>query len=169
MSTYLKWTLPVLVIGLLSYLAWGFTTKLHHKQETAERIQTLPTFTAYSLDRSKISAVSLAGRPAVLLYFDPDCDHCQREADEFSQHAATLAEAQVVMLSSAPVPALKTFAKAHRLNSLTNLQVAHVDRLAAYETFGFTSVPDVLVYHADGTLSKHFRGETSIAAIAKCL
>ena len=111
----------------------------------------------------------LIDRPAVLIYFDPDCDHCQREADELRQHAATLASAQVLMLSSAPVSALKTFAKSHQIANLTNLQIAHIDRLVAYETFGFTSVPDVLVYHADGTLSKHFRGETSIAAIARCL
>lgn len=169
MRNYLKWALPALAVGLIAYFGWGFTNKLHHKQATAERIQTLPDFTAYSLTRSKITTASLANRPAVLVYFDPDCDHCQREADELHKHAATLANSQVLMLSAAPVPALKTFAQAHQLNGLPNVEIAQIDRKAAYETFGFTSVPDVLVYHANGSLAKHFRGETSIEAIKRHL
>lgn len=169
MKTYLKWGLPVLVAGLIAYLSWGFTTKLHHKQKAAERIQTLPPFNAYTLDRSKISSTTIGNRAAVILYFDPDCDHCQREADELRQKASLLSEAQVIMLSSAPLPALATFAKAHKLNNLPNVQVAHLDKQVAYETFGFAGVPDVLIYHANGSLAKRFRGETSIEAIARRL
>lgn len=169
MRNYLKWALPALVLGLLAYFGWGFTTKLHRNQTAAERIETLPAFTAYSLDRSKITAATLANRPAVFIYFDPDCEHCQQEADEIRKHADILANAQVLMLSAAPAPALKTFAQAHQLNGLPNVQIAQIDRKVAYETFGFTSVPDVLVYHANGSLAKHFRGETSIEAIKRYL
>lgn len=73
------------------------------------------------------------------------------------------------MLSSAPVMALQTFAKVHKLNTTPTLQVAHIDRQTAYDTFGFAAVPDVLIYHADGTLSKRFRGETSVDAIKRHL
>ncbi|GAB2581693.1 peroxiredoxin family protein [Spirosoma areae] len=169
MRTHLKWALPVLVLAVLAYLGWGFTNKLNHKQQVAKRIQTLPDFTAYSIDRSEISSAALSNRPAVLIYFDPDCDHCQREAAELQKKAASLASAQVLMLSSAPAPALKTFAKTHKINNLPNVQVAHIDKQTAYETFGFTSVPDVLIYHADGSLAKHFRGETSIEVVARHL
>lgn len=167
MRNYLKWGLPVLVVGMLAYLGWGFTTKLHRKQEASERIKALPAFTAYSLNRSRITTATLANRPAVLIFFDPDCEHCQQEAGEIHKHAAVLADAQV--LTSAPVPALKTFAQAYQLTDLPNVQIAQIDRKVAYETFGFTSVPDVLVYHADGSLSKHFRGETSLKAIKRNL
>ncbi|SOD79443.1 peroxiredoxin family protein [Spirosoma fluviale] len=169
MRTYLKWGLPILIAGLIAYLSWGFTTKLHHKQKTAERIQTLPAFTAYTLNRSIVNSATIGNRPAVIVYFDPDCDHCQREADELRQKAALLNTAQVILLSSAPLPTLTTFAKAHQLHDLLNVQVAHMDKKTAYETFGFVAVPDVLIYHADGSLSKRFRGETSVEAIARHL
>ncbi|MCX6215433.1 hypothetical protein [Spirosoma sp.] len=169
MKTYLKWGLPLLVAGLIAYLSWEFTTKLHRKQETAGRIQTLPAFNAYTINRSAINQAALGNRPAVLIYFDPDCDHCQREADELRRKASSLSSARVIMLSSAPLPALATFARVHQLNGLPTVQVAHMDRKAAYETFGFAAVPDVLIYHADGSLAKRFRGETSIEAIARHL
>ncbi len=167
MRTYLKWILLLLVVGLLSYLGWGFTSKLHRKQEATERIKELPDFTAYGVDHSKISRATFVGRPTVLIYFDPDCDHCQREADELYKKAALLASAQILMLSSARLPELKTFVQMKQLNQLSNVVVAHIDRQVAYETFGFTSVPDVLIYHADGSLAKQFRGETSIEAIVR--
>lgn len=98
MKTYLKWALPVLVLVVLAYLVWGFTNKLNRKKEVAERIQTLPDFVAYSFDHSKINRITLANRPAVLIYFTPDCDHCQREADELHKKASLLASAQTLML-----------------------------------------------------------------------
>jgi peroxiredoxin len=169
MRKYLKWALPILAIGLLAYLGWGFTAKLHHKQETAERIQTLPDFKAEGLNNMIITHQTIANKPAVFIFFDPDCDHCQREADELRQRAAALAKAQILLLSSAPLTELKTFAQTHQLINLPNVQVAYIDRQTAYETFGFSSVPDLLIYHTDGTLSKRFRGETSVEAIARHL
>lgn len=169
MKMYMKWALPVLVLAVLSYLAWGFTTKLNRQKVVVERTRTLPDFTAYSLDSSIVSRAELLNRPAVLIYFDPDCDHCQREADELRKKATLLAPAQVLMLSSAPLSALNEFAKTHRINSIANLRVAHIDRKTAYETFGFASVPDVMIYRTDGSLAKRFRGETSVEAIARHL
>ena len=169
MRTYLKWLLPVLVLGMLSYLAWGFRAKLTRKQEVAERIQHMPTFRAEGINHVLLTNDSLAHVPAVLVFFDPDCDHCQREADELSKKATTLAPAQVLLLSSAPLPALSTFAKVHKLTNVPDLRVAHIDRQVAYDTFGFASVPDVLIYHADGSLAKRFKGETSVEAIRRQL
>ena len=167
MRIALKWALPLLILAMLFYLIKGFTNTLSHKQKTAKRIQTLPAFTAYGLDSSAIDITALANHPIVFVYFDPDCDHCQREAHELRQKAALLNKAHVLMLSAAPVSDLKNFTQTYQLTKLPNVQVAHIDRKVAYETFGFSSVPDVLIYRANGSLVKHFRGKTGIEAIAK--
>ena len=169
MRTYLKWVLPALVVALVAYLGWGFTTKLHQKQETAERINTLPDFVAEGLDKLPVSQKTLENAAAVLIYFNPPCDHCQREADEIRTHITSLTNTQVLLLSSAPLAELSAFARVHQLNRLPRVRVAHIDPQVAYKTFGFTSVPDILIYHADGTLTKRFRGETSINAITRHL
>lgn len=169
MRVYIKWAIPIIAIALISYLTWGFTTKLRRKHATAERIQTLPNFNAQGIRKGRISQADFQNKPTVLIYFNPDCEHCQREADELRQHAAMLADAQILMLSSEPLPLLIPFVKAHQLTDLPNIQVAHIDQKVALETFGFASVPNVLIYHADGKLAKHFRGETSIEAIKRLL
>ena len=158
-----------MVVAVLSYIAWGFINTLNHKQKTAERIQTLPAFIAHKLDSTIIDVTGLANHPIVFIYFDPECDHCQREAHELRRKSASLNKAQIIMLSTAPLSTLKTFAQTYQLTKLSNVQVAHIDRKIAHETFGFTSVPDVLIYRANGSLAKHFRGETSIEAIARHL
>ena len=169
MRNYLKWTLPLLVLALLSYLAWGFTTKLNRHQETAKRTQTLPEFKAYTIDSLEINKTALAKHSSVLIFFDPDCEHCQLEADEVCKKASLLSKAKILMLSAASDSTLKVFANMHKLDHLPNIQVAHINREEAYQTFGFASVPDVLIYHADGLLAKRFKGETSVEAILRHL
>ncbi|MEZ0487348.1 peroxiredoxin family protein [Fibrella aquatica] len=168
MRTYLKWGVATALLGTLAYLVWGFTTQLSRKKAVAQRTQTLPACTVQPISGEPFTLTS-AGKPTVLIYFDPDCDHCQREARALRKEGAALANATVVMLSSAPVPALKTFTQTYQLASVPGLRVAHIDRQVAHDTFGFATVPDVLIYHADGTLSHRFKGETSIAAIARHL
>jgi len=166
MKRYVKWALPLLVLSLVTYSGWGFTSTLSHKREAAERIHTLPTCAVTPLSGGPIR-LAATGRPLVLVYFDPDCDHCQREANELRQNTHQLAHADIWLLSAAPLPALNAFAQAYQLNTTSNLHLAHIAQQTAYDTFGFTSVPNVLIYHADGSLAKRFRGETSVTAIAK--
>ncbi len=168
MRTYLKWAVATVLLGTLAYLVWGFTTRLSRKKAVAQRTQKLPVCVVQDIDTGTFT-IEPQGKPTVLIYFDPDCDHCQREAREIQQQGASLTGATVVMLSAAPVAALKTFATTYRLTNVPGLRVAHVDRQVAQTTFGFTSVPDVLIYHANGTLSRRFKGETSIAAITRYL
>lgn len=94
MKTYVKWVLPVLVVGLLSYLAWGVTSRLQRKDEVTHRTQKLPDFKATSIAKTLVSQDDFQNKPAVLLYFDPDCEHCQREADELRQQAGKLTDAR---------------------------------------------------------------------------
>ncbi|MBO0949529.1 peroxiredoxin family protein [Fibrella forsythiae] len=168
MRTYLKWAILMAFLCTLAYLVWGFTTKLERKKAIAKRTQTLPSCTVQGISGDTFTLTS-AGKPTVLIYFEPDCEHCQREARELRNEYAALAEANLVLLSAAPVPALKTFVQTYQLASVPGLRMAHIDRQVAHDTFGFVSVPDVLIYHADGTLSHRFKGETSITAIAKRL
>ncbi|WP_077920823.1 redoxin domain-containing protein [Spirosoma sp. 209] len=165
MNRYVKWALPLLVLGLMTYFGWGFASALSRKREAAERIHTLPACAVTPLSGQSVQLLA-TGRPLVLVYFDPDCDHCQREANELRQNAHQLAHADIWLLSAAPLLALNAFAQAHQLNTISNLHVAHITQQKAYDTFGFTSVPDLLIYHADGSLAKRFRGETSVTAIA---
>jgi thiol-disulfide isomerase/thioredoxin len=166
--TYLKWGIGVALLGALAYLGWGFTSKLNHKKAIAQRTQMLPPVSVETLGGQRV-VVAGQGQPTVLLFIEPDCDHCQREAAELYQQHDKLAGAAVFVLSAAPFSELKTFAQTYRLLGLSNVQVAHIERSVAHDTFGFATTPDVLIYHADGSLSKRFKGETSIEAIRRHL
>ena len=180
MRTYLKWGVAALLLGTLAYLIWDFTTQLNRKKAVAQRTQTLPACTVQDISGETFT-IDPQGKPTVLIFFGPDCEHCQSEARELREQGASLSGARVVMLSAAPISALKTFVQTYQLGNpavaggpasgraVPDFRVAHIDRQVARETFGFSSVPDVLIYHADGTLSHRFKGETSIAAIARHL
>ena len=168
MRTYLKWSIGAVLLGTLAYLGWGFTTKLGHKKEIARRTQTLPPVVVKSISGQRVT-VAGQGKPTVLLFIEPDCEHCQRQVVELQKHHAKLNGAAVFVLSAAPLAELKAFAQTNWLTDLPNVRVAHVGRGVAHETFGFASTPDILIYHADGLLSKRLKGETSIEAIRRHL
>jgi len=105
----------------------------------------------------------------VLVYIDPDCDHCVLETKELRAHNSDLRGATVWLVSTAPLDKIRTFARAQQLSTESSLQLAQISSRDVHETFGFASTPEILIYNAQGALAKHFRGQTSVAAIVNHL
>lgn len=169
MRKILLWVVPLLAFSLLAVLGWRFTTRLRHKQAVTEAVKSLPEFTALTLSGDTVSQQTLQNRTVVLVFIDPDCEHCRHQVEQFRQKTGIANKAQVLLLSAAPISALKQFATTYKLNNLPTLQIAHIDGKMAYETFGFATTPDILIYRANGQLAKHFRGQASVEAILRHL
>ena len=166
MKKQLRSILFLALAGIAAVLIWQITTSLTHKREVAARTQLMPSFEAQSLSGQALRYAASTQQATVLVYFEPDCDHCQREALDFQRQAGLLGSARVLWLSTAPRPSLQHFAATYGLGEQ---QVAQIGAEVAHKTFGFAAAPDIMVYHAAGTLAKRFRGETSIEAIIKHL
>lgn len=169
MRKLLLWVVPLLILSLVAVLGWRFTTRLRHKQAVTEAVKSLPAFTALTLSGDTVSQQTLQNRAVVLVFIDPDCEHCRHQVEQFRQKTGIADQAEVLLLSAAPISALKKFATAYKLTNAPSLQVAHIDGKAAYETFGFATTPDILIYRANGQLAKHFRGQASAEAILRHL
>ncbi len=169
MRTTLRWLIPGLVGVALVSLGWRFTIRLQHKQAVAEGVKTLPSFGVRTTTGDTLTSAMLAQRPCVLVYIDPDCGHCQRQIEQIANAGDALNRADIVLLSAAPLSALNEFAKTHKLTNLAHVRVAHIEAKQAWETFGFATTPDLLIYRANGQLAKHFKGEASAEAIARHL
>ncbi|TAE31992.1 MAG: thioredoxin family protein [Cytophagales bacterium] len=169
MRKLLIWLVPLVGLILLASLGWQVNTRLHHKQAVAERTKTLPPFAALSTTGDTLTRQTLQPRPSVLVFIDPDCDHCRQQVEQLRKHPELADKATLILLSAAPVATLRQFAHTHQLTQFPNIRLAHMDAKVAYETFGFTTTPDILIYRANGQLARHFRGQASPEAIARYL
>lgn len=160
-----------LAVAFLCAITWlGFRTvsKLNTQKETTARRQRpdgIPAFTAHRAERLLLTGPS----PTVVVYFNPDCEHCQYQAGQLARHPALLRKTRVWLLSTEPLPALQTFARRYRLDSLPAVTVARIEPRVAFDSLGFRAVPHLLVYGPDGRLKKEFRGETRWEAVEKAL
>lgn len=152
----------------LGVLVMGTSKRLRAKQQTAQRRQNFQGIHADTGGR--IARLRLNGEtPTVIVYFHPDCEHCQYEAQQLSHHPSLLQKARVWFLSTEPAPALKTFSHRYRLDALSGVTVARIEPSLAFDSLGFRGVPHLLVYAPDGKLKKEFRGETRWETVEKAL
>jgi thiol-disulfide isomerase/thioredoxin len=63
------------------------------------------------------------GRPVLLIYFAPDCDHCRTLMNAFFKQAADFRAAEVVMVSFKPLSELAAFERAYQTARYPNIQL----------------------------------------------
>ena len=62
-------------------------------------------------------------KPLVLIYFDPDCDHCQKLMKEFFQKIDAFKKAEIIMVTFKPVEEVAAFEKQHNTQKYPNIIV----------------------------------------------
>jgi hypothetical protein len=56
------------------------------------------------------------GQPTLILFFDPGCDHCDRDADSLIHYLPRLTHTRILMASNRSLAAIRAFAARKKLN-----------------------------------------------------
>jgi len=81
-----------------------------HAQLLPNYAKTIPAFNIQLSDGSYFKASNLKiGQPLMLVYFDPDCDHCAIFTRELLKKLDAFSHVQIVMVTYVPVKSLKQF------------------------------------------------------------
>jgi hypothetical protein len=164
---FILFTLFTLVCIGVFWMGYSSIQKIALKKKVADSLKSIPVFKANSPDSTLISLQQKT--PTAIIYFNTDCDHCQYEATQIKKNILKFRNAQILMLSIEPLTNIRTFITKYRLENLDNLRVGQISGKTAVETFGFKSVPHILIYNAESQLVKEYKGETKIEAILKYL
>lgn len=128
----------------------------------------LPRLPLTTLDSTRLMANDLEGS-TVLVLFQPDCDHCQREATQIREHIAAFGGYKIYFVSDAGLPQLSQFAEAYNLADQSNVYFAQTTINDILSQVGPIEAPSLFVYSEEGRLVKSFIGETPIEEILKVL
>lgn len=104
-------------------------------------------------------------RPFVIMFFSPDCDHCQQETKELLAYKEELKGIQILMVSIASYADIKEFYNSYNLASMRNVTVGQDAGLKLGSIYRVRSYPSLFVYDQKGTLAKAFVGNIGIPAI----
>ncbi len=128
----------------------------------------LPELPLLRSDGTRTTARSLTGK-VILVFYLPDCSHCQREARQISNNLNYFKGYSLHFVSTAPLPEQERFGKEYNLAGQPNVSFAQTTPEELYKHFGLFPTPTVYIYQEGGRLVKIFRDETPVEQIIAAL
>ncbi|WP_114939426.1 peroxiredoxin family protein [Mucilaginibacter endophyticus] len=166
MKKILAFSLVLILGGGLGYMIYHIVRVKKQTDIANQNKQHLPDFSFFDLnDVKKGSEVVKPGAPVVIIYFNNDCEYCQREAKQLNANMHMLNGTQILMVSFNTVNDIKQYAKANQLDQYKQVTFLRDKELKFTHWFGNCSIPSVFVYNAQHQLVKEFYGEVKIEAI----
>lgn len=154
---------------LLVLLVIVFTGCIRKKKEqTPSGTNDLPAMVITLVDGEQVYTKNLSGK-TMLIFFQPDCDHCQREAKQIHDHLQAFGEYEMYFISTAELDQLEQFSKDYHLADRPSVHFAHTELDYIVNSIGSISLPSVFIYSAQGKLMKQFNGEVDISRILEVL
>ena len=127
----------------------------------------LPEMTVITSAHSNIDLHTLKGN-TILVLFQPDCDHCQREALEIRKHLDKSDQYVIYFISAAEMNSIEAFGKSYDLLGHSNVNFGSTTVENVLRSFGPIPAPSVYIY-TDQKLRKKFNGETNIESILQAI
>jgi hypothetical protein len=126
--------------------------------------QTIPPF-KMTLSNNKIFNASdlPKSKPVVLIYFDPDCDHCQKLMTELFEKINSFTKAEMVLITFKPVTEVVTFEKKYRTSKYANMRVGTEGTLFYLKNYyKLVKMPFTALYDEKGNYIYSYRDETVV-------
>ena len=118
----------------------------------------------------KYTSAQLAKGPVVLIYFSPDCEHCQAFTKDLIKNYPVVANKQVIMVTFQAMNMLKPFVTKYNLNQYLNFKVGtEGTSYLVQKYYQIRSFPYIAIYDKAGNLVKTYEGEQPHSEIFKTL
>jgi hypothetical protein len=137
-------------------------------EKKAPTVNDLPAMQITLLNGTKLSTKELA-LPSILILFQPDCDHCQREAQQISENLAAFKKYTLYFISSASEVSVQKFAQDYALTEKDNVLFGVTTVSGILDNFGPIQAPSIYIYSDQGKRVQEFNGEVAIEVVLKYL
>ena len=162
MKTIIKYGIIVLLLGTCTFLLSMIYQKIEAKKVFSQQIKRIPKTNTFQWIGKQAPNNDT---PTIILFFNPDCDHCQYEAKAILEHQSDFKTTNFWWVTTVDSSAINTFSKKYHLDKLPKHFFAKLPAEKVVQTFGSVSVPHIFIYDKAGVLQKEFRGETKIEAL----
>lgn len=149
-------------------LATACSQTKKEKVSEATGVSELPPLMMTLLNGEKIMVSSLPGN-TILVFFSPDCDHCQREAQAIQGQLDAFKKYTLYFIAGSLPADIQLFAETYHLDGYPNVQFARAEIPDVIRVFGPMSTPSFFIYSSEKRLVKKFDGETKVEEILKFL
>lgn len=124
----------------------------------------LPAFKMLMTDGKFFNSADLPkNKPVVLIYFAPDCEHCQVLMNEFFKEVDAFKKVQVLLITFKPVDEVAAFEKLYQTHKYENIKVG-TEGTTFYlrQFFKLQNTPFTAIYNKEKKLVHAYRNETPV-------
>ena len=131
----------------------------------------MPAFTITTIpDSAKFTKVDLIKKnPAIIIFFSPDCEHCQKETEKLTANIDLLKKSKILMISAMEYNFNKKFYDDYKIGDYPNIIIGREPTLLLGSYFKVHSLPGTYVYDKKGNFVKVFKGNIPVEEIALVL
>ena len=141
-----------------------FFCRFHYQAIAQKPVGDIPPFKILQTNGRYFSAADLPkNKPVVLIYFSPDCEHCQVLMDQLFPKINAFKNAELVMVTFKPVEELAGFEKKYQTYKYPNIKVGTEGTtffLRYY--YRLTNTPFTIVYNKNGKVVCNYRMQTPV-------
>jgi thiol-disulfide isomerase/thioredoxin len=105
-------------------------------------------------------------QPVIVIYFSPDCEHCQTGTKHITDSMKLFKKVQFVFASYAKFLELKKFHEDYGLATFKNIIYGRDEQFFFPRFYNVRYTPFIAVYDKEGKLVRVFEGGTTVAKLA---
>lgn len=136
------------------------------QQDTTALFRRFPSIPPVSLLRADGSILSKDGlkrnQPVLLMYFSPECHHCQHQMEDMIKRMNELKKIQIVLATYQPMEELLSFEKKYNLKQYSNIRAGRDTRFFIVPFFKIRNLPYLALYDKKGNLITTFEGNVKV-------
>lgn len=160
------------LINLILFLSlvglWSCNQSKKTEETSKPEINEFPYLTYQTLEGDTVSTRNLAGG-SILILFNTECDHCQRQAKEISEKIDAFKNNELLFIAADSVHKIDNFSKTYNLANKPNVKFGRAEFQDVFMNFGSIPTPSVYIYSREKKFVKSFLGETPVEELIKYL
>ncbi len=132
---------------------------------------TMPPFKMLLTNGKTFSSTQLSNqKPILIIYFAPDCEHCQVLMNEFFKKINEFKTSQIVMVTFEPLKELIGFEKLHQTYKYANLKVGSELPVFFFKNYyNLQHTPFTALFNKNGKLIISYKEQTPVSDLIKRL
>jgi thiol-disulfide isomerase/thioredoxin len=159
--------LLIAVAAIVLLLTYKIIAQTNRKVQFNEGLLSEDRIKLYSIPDSSLFHFDRKG-DLILIYFNSECDHCQREIKEIEKNVDKFEDEQMIFFSSQSLKEIESFRNQTTLKDHSSVFFEKINVSDLMAVFGNPAQPTIFIYR-DGKLMQELKGEIEIPAILKFL
>ena len=127
------------------------------------RFPTVPPFQLMKSDSGSLTKDALKkNQPVIVMYFSPECHHCQHQVEDMLARMDDLKRIQIVLATYRSIEELVAFEEKYKLKQFKNIYSGRDTKYFIQPFYKVKNLPYLALYNKKGNLITTFEGNVTI-------